>query len=88
MAKFKFDKSAARRLVQKRTEELAQKLTRDLNALVPTHQGRPVDEVKEAIRSVWTRSTGGGSITDPELTQFAESIAGGQRVAVRAGRMK
>ncbi|MEU1908345.1 hypothetical protein [Streptomyces hygroscopicus] len=41
-----------------------------------------MDEVKAAVQQVWARQTGGGTITDPELTQFAEQIAAGGRVSV------
>ncbi|CAM5722577.1 hypothetical protein SANTM175S_10088 [Streptomyces antimycoticus] len=62
--------------------KLAADLTRKVNALTAEYEGRPVDEVKPAIQDVWARETGGGSITDPELTQLAEQIAAGGRVSV------
>jgi hypothetical protein len=88
MAQFKFDKSAIRRVANKAVADMAAKLARDLNALIPSHEGRPLDEVKRAVQDVWRRGSGGGEISDPELSQFAEAIASGQQVTVRSGGLK
>ncbi|MEW2266879.1 hypothetical protein [Streptomyces sp. NPDC047868] len=86
--KIKFDERGLKKAVQKAAEKtargMASDLTRALNGLTPTYQGRPLDEVKQAVQSTWKRHSGGGSITDPELTEFAEKIASGGRVEVRA----
>jgi hypothetical protein len=84
MAKFEFNKGAIDRVAREAVRNMAADLTRGLNALVATHEGRPVDEVKIAVQRVWKDRSGGGSISDPELTQFAEEIAAGRGVTVRA----
>lgn len=86
--KIKIDKRALKKAVDKAAQQagrgIVSDLTRALNALTPTYQGRPLDEVKQAVQSTWAKHSPGGSITDPELTQFAEEIASGGRVEVRA----
>lgn len=86
--KIKFDdralKKAVKQAAEKTARSMASDLTRALNALTAQYEGRPVDEVKTAVQSTWKRHSGGGSITDPELTEFAEKIASGGRVEVRA----
>ncbi|GAA0554761.1 MULTISPECIES: hypothetical protein [Streptomyces] len=81
-SKFQFNEGAIKKAAEQRVAKLAADLTRKVNALTAEYEGRPVDEVKPAIQDVWARETGGGSITDPELTQLAEQIAAGGRVSV------
>lgn len=83
MAKIKFDDKAIKKVVNDGVRKMAADLTRQLNALTAQCEGKPVDEVKRAVQGAWSRGTGGGSITDPELTQFAEQIAAGGQVTVR-----
>lgn len=84
MAKFKFDDRALKKAVQQGVKKMADDLTRDLNHLTPRLKGRPLPEIKREIQRVWAKHSGtGGSITDPELTQFAEQIHQGGRITVR-----
>ena len=87
-AKIKIDRRGLKKAVEKAAEKagrsIASDLTRALNGLTATYQGRPLEEVKQAVQSTWAKHSAGGSITDPELTQFAEEIAAGGRVEVRA----
>ena len=83
MAKFKFDKRALNKVVAKGVQSMASDLTKALNGLTAQYQGRPLDEIKPAVQRVWAKHSGGGSITDPELTQFAQQIHDGGRVEVR-----
>lgn len=80
----KINQSALKKAAQKAVKSMSGDLTRSLNGLIPTYQGRPLDEVKTAVQRAWSRNSGGGSITDPELTKFAEEIVAGRRVEVRA----
>jgi hypothetical protein len=81
--RIKFDDRALKKEVQKGVQKMADDLTRALNGLTSRYQGKPVEEIKPEIQREWSKHTGGGSITDPELTQFAEQISAGGRVAVR-----
>ncbi|MFF3566107.1 hypothetical protein ACFYXS_39395 [Streptomyces sp. NPDC002574] len=57
-------------------------LTSSLGALSEQYQGRPLEEIKPEIQRVWSDRTGGGNVTDPELTQFAEQIQAGGQITI------
>lgn len=44
------------------------------------YAGKPVAEVKDALVAMYRRN--GGSITDPELTEHAETISKGTRITL------
>jgi hypothetical protein len=46
-------------------------------------QRRLVEEIKLVLVERWAEATPGGSITDPELTQYAEQIAADGSFPVR-----
>lgn len=81
-SRINFNGAALKKAVNDGVSKMASDLTRQLNALTAQYEGRPVDEVKPAVQDVWRRGTG-GTITDPELTQFAEQIAAGGQITVR-----
>ncbi len=86
MSGFKMNPNWERELareIDKGVRKMGQDLERALNGLTPTYKGRPLPEVKTAVSRTWVRSTDGGSITDPELTTYAETIRGGARIIVR-----
>ncbi len=83
MAKFEFDDRALKKAVNQGVQKMADDLTKALNGLTARYEGKPVEEIKPEIQRVWAKHSGGGSITDPELTQFAEQIQAGGRVQVR-----
>lgn len=68
-------------------QKLAADLTRMLAGMSTEFQGRPVDEIKPVLQSRWKSATGGGSITDPELTAYAEQIAAGHPITVKADKL-
>ncbi|GHC37269.1 MULTISPECIES: hypothetical protein [Streptomyces rochei group] len=80
---FSFDEGAFRKAARDGVAKMARTLTTALNGLKTQYQGKPIEDVKAAVQSTWSKHTGGGSITDPELTQFAEQIQQGGRVEVR-----
>jgi len=82
MAKFKFDDRALKKAVAQGVQKMASDLTKALNGLTAQYQGRPLEEIKPQIQRVWAKHSG-GSITDPELTTFAQQIHDGGRVVVR-----
>jgi hypothetical protein len=83
MAKFKFDDRALKKAVNQGVKKIADDLTKALNGLTSRYEGKPLEEIKPEIQRVWAKHSGGGSITDPELTQFAEQIQAGGRVRVQ-----
>ncbi|MFF1444100.1 hypothetical protein [Streptomyces sp. NPDC058295] len=80
---FNFDDRALKKAVADGVRKMASDLTKGLNALTAQYQGRPLAEIKPQIQRVWAKHSGGGKVTDPELTQFAEQIQAGGRVEVR-----
>ncbi|WP_399559161.1 hypothetical protein OH809_45165 (plasmid) [Streptomyces sp. NBC_00873] len=79
-SKVTFDSNAFKRNLQKVANDaattVAGKLSVMLNGMSKEFEGRPVEEIKPVLQQRWA-STAGGSITDPELTQYAEQIAAG-----------
>ncbi len=61
-------------------------MTKDMQAFFDrfarSHKGKPVDSVKRALAQAWKRELG-GSVTDPELTQYAKVISAGGKVKVK-----
>lgn len=85
MADFEFDDRAVKKAIDEGVRKLAADLTRALDGLVARYEGRPLEEIKPEIQRVWSAQTGGGQVTDPELTQFAQQIHDGGRVVVKLG---
>lgn len=79
-SKFTFDSQGFERNLKKVANEavakVGDKLSVMLNGMAKEFKGRPVEEIKPVLQRRWA-STAGGSITDPELTQYAEQIAAG-----------
>lgn len=80
---FDFDGRALKKMVNDGVQKMTSDLSKALNSLTTQYRGRPVEDIKPQIQRVWSKHTGGGSITDPELTMFAEQIQAGGRISVR-----
>ncbi|MDQ4145116.1 MAG: hypothetical protein M3198_15520 [Actinomycetota bacterium] len=82
----KFDEDAIACAVRKAAapalREMAADMERVLKNLSSEQQGRPLDEVKPALQGEFARH--GWTITEPELTAYAEAIASGQRIRVQS----
>lgn len=67
-------------------EELGRQVRRQFqeafDVVFRRYSGHPVERVKEVLRREFKRR--GATITDPELTQYAEAISQGTRIRVRA----
>ena len=83
--KFNFDADALQRVVKQAANDGVRKIAADyqllLDGLASSHAGRPLDEVKDALRAGWQQR--GGDLTDPELTQYAEYIKEGRKIEIR-----
>ena len=53
-----------------------------LDQFARSHLGQPVDQVKVALKRDWKRKMD-GTITEPELTEWATVISEGGRIQVR-----
>ncbi|MGY4936027.1 hypothetical protein ACWD7T_34050 [Streptomyces sp. 900116325] len=84
-SKVTFDSNAFKRNLQKVANDAAttvgRKLSVMLNGMSAEFKGRPVEEIKPVLQSRWA-STAGGSITDPELSEYAAKISEGDSFSV------
>ncbi|MFD1278020.1 hypothetical protein [Streptomyces kaempferi] len=85
MAGFKFDEGAMKKAVNEGLQRMASDLTKALSGLTDRYEGKPLEEIKPEINRVWAVHTGGGSVTDPDLTKFAKQIQAGGKVTVQLG---
>lgn len=54
-----------------------------LDGLLSECAGKPLDDVKRRVATEWAKANEGAEITDPELSQIAATLAGGERVILR-----
>lgn len=66
-------------------EAVQRQLQPALDRVHEQYAGRPVDEIKPVLAQEWAANTEGGSITDPELTQYATVISEGHRIVLERG---
>lgn len=88
--KFDFDPKAFERAIRKDVEshvqDVSREMTREFDRLSAQYAGRPVAEIKPALKRVWEKD--GGSISDPELTEYAQMISDGTKIEFEAGKIK
>ena len=84
---FKRDlRRATERAANDGLRQSAQELQRELNAVSNSHGGRPIDEVKPALRAASKRI--GMQLSEEELTEFATAISEGVPITVKAQRVR
>lgn len=88
--KITFDEGAFRREIEKQMQgaltDVSRTLERDLNGLSRSMKGQPLAETKARVKR--TFESDGGSITDPELTEYAEAVQAGTNFHVNTGRLR
>ena len=62
-------------------KDIASDYQKMFDALSRRFKGRPVSEIKPVLRREWSRI--GGSISDPELTDYPTLISEGTRIKMR-----
>lgn len=62
-------------------KDIASDYQKMFDSLLRRYKGRPVSEIKPVLRREWSRV--GGSISEPELTEYATHISGGTRIQMR-----
>lgn len=62
-------------------KDIASDYQKMFDSLSRRYRGRPVSEIKPVLKREWTRV--GGSISDPELTEYATLISEGTRIQMR-----
>lgn len=70
------------RAVASAVRNTAEDKTRQMDQLVADYAGHDLEEIKRAIVALFKRE--GGSISDPDLTKYAEMVQRGQRIVFRA----
>mgnify|MGYP006972344662 FL=1 len=63
------------------TKDIASDYQKMFDSLSRRYNGRPVSEIKPVLKREWSRV--GGSISDPELTDYATLISEGTRIQMR-----
>ena len=69
------------RAVRPALKDIASDYQKMFDSLLRRYKGRPVSEIKPVLRREWARV--GGSISDPELTEYATHISEGTRIQMR-----
>lgn len=77
----KWDKNALDDVVGDVVKDYAVDLQKRIDTLSRLHKGKPVEQIKPLLQADFRQN--GGSITDPELTEWAEAISEGVRIEVR-----
>lgn len=87
--KITFDEDAFRGDIEKQMQgamnDISRTLERDLNGLSRSMKGQPLAAIKARVKR--TFESDGGSITEPELTEYAEAVQAGTNFHVDAGRL-
>jgi hypothetical protein len=83
---FKFEMSRdferdLKKMVQGTVKDIASDYQKMFDSLLRRYKGRPVSQIKPVLRREWARV--GGSISDPELTEYATHISEGTRIQMR-----
>lgn len=84
MANFKMSPGWEKELekaVRRALKDIASDYQKMFDSLLRRYKGRPVSEIKPVLRREWSRV--GGSISDPELTEYATHISEGTRIQMR-----
>lgn len=84
MANFKMSPGWEKELekaVKPALKDIASDYQKMFDSLLRRYKGRPVSEIKPVLRREWSRV--GGSISEPELTEYATHISEGTRIQMR-----
>ncbi|MDQ0701085.1 hypothetical protein [Streptomyces sp. W4I9-2] len=81
-SKFTFNEKALKKVANEAGRKIAARLSTMLNGMSSEFAGRPVEEIKPVLQARW-RAAVGGSITDPELSEYAAKIAAGETFDVK-----
>lgn len=79
---FKWDKKGMRDLEQQVKKSVQHDIQKFFDRFSQQYSGQSIENVKVALAREW-RQRIGGSITDPELTEYATAISNGDTIKVR-----
>lgn len=78
---FTFNEDAFKQVAQDAVRDMAGQQNRDLEALRKQYTGRPIDEIKPALQSLFAGYD--GNITEPDLSDWAQLIHDGTRIEMQ-----
>lgn len=78
--KIQLDERALKRAVDDSMKRWARETNQRLSSLATSHAGRSIPEIKRALQSLFRSQ--GGSISDPELSDYAARIQAGSTITV------
>lgn len=82
-----FDEKAFRRDIEKQTrgalQDETRRMQREMDQFISQQSGLAVEQIKPALKQMWERD--GGSLTEPELTEYAEIISEGGQINFQLG---
>ncbi|MFJ9096574.1 hypothetical protein ACIRIR_34415 [Streptomyces globisporus] len=81
-SRFTFNQQIMKKVVNEAAGKVEAKISTLLNGMSSEFAGRPVEEIKPVLQSRW-RAAVDGSITDPELSEYAAKIAAGESFDVK-----
>jgi hypothetical protein len=89
MSGFKFEMSPTwerdlNKMVQGAVQDVASDYQRMLDRLGRQYEGQPVAEIKTVLRREWSRL--GGTLSDPELTDYASLISEGTHIKMQVAK--
>jgi 5-methylcytosine-specific restriction endonuclease McrA len=88
---FKFDKKALIRAIDKdvnvAVEQIARDRNRDFDRLVGQYAGRPIDEIKAAIRTM-VRRWDGSNVSESQIAAWAQLTHDGARIVLKPEKVK
>jgi hypothetical protein len=91
MSSFSFDidgfEKAFKKVGTDAFDQRAGEMQQTIDRLGRELKGQPLANAKVRLQSEWQRSIG-GSITDPELTQYAEALVDGTRIEFKTEPIK
>jgi hypothetical protein len=83
MSSFETEPGWERQVGRMAIEAVRRRLQPILDQLHQQYAGCSVDEIKPVLAREWTACTGGGPISDPDLTRYASVISTGRRIVLR-----
>jgi hypothetical protein len=78
----KFDKGFGKKLEQEVMKEVRKETQAFFDSMSRRYRGRSVEEIKPVLQREWRQKLD-GTITEPELTEYATAISEGTRIDVR-----
>jgi len=82
---FQFDEREFKHFIESEAQaainDRAAQRTQELEAFRQQHSGRPLEEIKPALKRLFEND--GGSITEPELSDWAQLISEGIRIEMK-----